>query len=104
MNEKVDLELFLSKLTVLCREHNITFFVAESAYGPESIPGLRPMTTAEKTWIYIASGTPFTPKDEWDTLELVSQKTLAEKRANSSDDEICIADERHIKLIEAGLD
>lgn len=100
MLEKSDLSLFLSKLTILCREYGVELYAITTYSGSALFP-LFPEKS--KDWSYIATRSPFTDSktDEWDILCLSCKHTETDLEDGS---EICEADEHFIKVLEAGLE
>ena len=99
MSNYPELEIFLSKLTVLCRECGVWI----DPDGTELDRVIRKMTGHERHFIYVAERTPFAREDEWGSLHLVDSIAFAKRKALMQDYEFCESDERYIKLLEAGL-
>jgi hypothetical protein len=100
MPERADLEMFLSKLTVLCREHGVWIDVN----GTHLDRVIRKLSGYERHFVYVTERTPLAREDEWSSLHLVDPIAFAERKALMQDLEFCEADERYIRLLEAGLD
>lgn len=97
MDETSELELFLSKLTALCREYNVEIFAMRSQDKNDAV---RSLSEEKQNWIYKLVRSPWTPEGTWELLCLTNEKI---ERDSEEALETCIADERYIKLIEAGL-
>jgi hypothetical protein len=98
MNEKVELEIFLSKLTVLCRQHNVELYALK--HSSDSGSSVQPLSFGKKDWIYKIAKSSKSPDGHWELLCLTND-SIEESLINTLDK--CLADEQHIKLLEAGL-
>lgn len=97
MIDRPEFKVFLAKLTVLCREYGIEL---RSEFSPAAIE----MAEIKRSWIYTAMRSCYSPSEEWDSLCLDSQEYIKQRKADLVDNELCVADEHYIKILEAGLE